>query len=48
MNTKEITEKHLTPAQQALSDFWDEHVREEMGRAREIRTHHERLERVRS
>jgi carboxymethylenebutenolidase len=29
MNTKEITETHLTPAQQALSDLWDEHVRGE-------------------
>ena len=29
MNTREITETRLTPAQQALSDLWDEHVRDE-------------------
>ena len=29
MNTKEIIETGLTPAQQALSDLWDEHVRDE-------------------
>ncbi len=29
MNTKETTENGLTPAQQALSDLWDEHVRDE-------------------
>jgi carboxymethylenebutenolidase len=29
MNMREITETRLTPAQQALSDLWDEHVRDE-------------------
>src|ERR1700760_3017106 len=29
MNTRETTETGLTPAQQALSDLWDEHVRDE-------------------
>ena len=29
MNTRETTETRLTPAQQALSDLWDEHVRDE-------------------
>jgi carboxymethylenebutenolidase len=29
MNTQEMTEVKLTPAQQALSDLWDEHVRNE-------------------
>ena len=29
MNTTEIKETRLTPAQQALSDLWDEHVRDE-------------------
>jgi carboxymethylenebutenolidase len=29
MNTREIMETDLTPAQQALSDLWDEHVRDE-------------------
>ena len=29
MNTKETKETGLTPAQQALSDLWDEHVRDE-------------------
>jgi carboxymethylenebutenolidase len=29
MNTQEMTEAKLTPAQQALSDLWDEHVRNE-------------------
>ena len=29
MNTEEMTEVKLTPAQQALSDLWDEHVRDE-------------------
>src|SRR5215468_8325202 len=31
MNTQEMTEVKLTPAQQALSDIWDEHVRDEFG-----------------
>ena len=29
MNTRETTETGLTPAQQALNDLWDEHVRDE-------------------
>ena len=29
MNTRETAETRLTPAQQALSDLWDEHVRNE-------------------
>src|SRR5262245_36477683 len=29
MNTRKIIETGLTPAQQALSDLWDEHVRDE-------------------
>jgi hypothetical protein len=29
VNTKEPTETGLTPAQQALSDLWDEPVRDE-------------------
>lgn len=29
MNTKAMAEVKLTPAQQALSDIWDEHVRDE-------------------
>jgi hypothetical protein len=29
MSTTEIMETGLTPAQQALSDLWDEHVRDE-------------------
>jgi|SRR5882762_4826045 len=29
MNIKEMAEVKLTPAQQALSDLWDEHIRDE-------------------
>jgi carboxymethylenebutenolidase len=29
MNTRELTNTDLTPAQQALNDLWDEHVRDE-------------------
>jgi carboxymethylenebutenolidase len=29
VNTRETIETGLTPAQQALSDLWDEHVRDE-------------------
>ena len=29
MNAKTTAEVKLTPAQQALSDLWDEHVRDE-------------------